>query len=64
MKNYFNSNKVHSIGECQYVIGDCVEALRTMAPNSVNTIVTSPPYNLNKKYGVTKKRENRHELDC
>ena len=51
MKNYFNSNKVHCIGECQYVIGDCVEALRTMAPNSVNTIVTSPPYNLNKKYG-------------
>jgi adenine-specific DNA-methyltransferase len=51
--NYFNLEKenVKSIGDCYYTIGECVETMNNMPANSVNTIVTSPPYNLDKKYG-------------
>lgn len=53
MKNYFNENqdKAIQVKDCYYVIADCVETMRSMPKGSVNTIVTSPPYNLNKKYG-------------
>ena len=50
-QNYFNSGEVHSVKDCFYAIGECVHVMNEMRPNSVNTIVTSPPYNLNKKYG-------------
>jgi len=43
--------KVNTIGNCHYVIGDCISNMNEMTPKSVNTIVTSPPYNLDKKYG-------------
>ena len=43
--------KVNTIGNCHYVIGDCISNMNKMVPKSVNTIVTSPPYNLDKKYG-------------
>jgi adenine-specific DNA-methyltransferase len=51
--NYFNlsQNKVNCIGECFYTIGDCIETMDRMPANVVNTIITSPPYNLDKKYG-------------
>jgi len=45
-----NTN-VKKINNSYYAIGDCVEVMSHMKPNSVNTIVTSPPYNLNKNYG-------------
>jgi len=50
---YFNLEKenVKSIGDCYYTIGECVETMNKMPANSVNTIITSPPYNLDKKYG-------------
>ncbi|HPJ12954.1 MAG TPA: site-specific DNA-methyltransferase [Caldisericia bacterium] len=53
MKNYFNENqdKAIQVKDCYYIISDCVETMRAMPKGSVNTIVTSPPYNLNKKYG-------------
>ena len=53
MKNYFNENqdKAIQVKDCYYLIADCVETMRSMPKGSVNTIVTSPPYNLNKKYG-------------
>ena len=50
---YFNleNKSVKNIGDSFFTIGDCLETMSNMAPNSVNTIVTSPPYNLDKKYG-------------
>ena len=53
MKNYFNENqdKALQVKDCFFLIADCVETMRAMPKGSVNTIVTSPPYNLNKKYG-------------
>jgi adenine-specific DNA-methyltransferase len=51
--NFFNieQDKVRSLGECHFTIGDCIETMNRMPANCVNTIVTSPPYNLDKKYG-------------
>lgn len=49
-----NNKKINVIGNCQYTIGDCVEVMEKMPRNIVNTIVTSPPYNLNKCYGKYK----------
>jgi adenine-specific DNA-methyltransferase len=50
---YFNidSDLVNKVGDCYYTIGDCLETMKNMKAKSVNTIVTSPPYNLDKKYG-------------
>jgi adenine-specific DNA-methyltransferase len=50
---YFNleNKSVKNIGDNYFTIGDCLETMSNMATNSVNTIVTSPPYNLDKKYG-------------
>ena len=52
MNSFWGENiNIHNIGNCQYAIGDCVEVMESMPEKSVNTIVTSPPYNLNKCYG-------------
>lgn len=52
---YFNSSqKVKQVKNCFYTIADCVETLKKMNKHSVNTIVTSPPYNLSKNYGKYK----------
>lgn len=50
---YFNARntQINKTGNCFYVIDDCIEVMKNMEKNSVNTIVTSPPYNLDKKYG-------------
>ena len=37
------------LGNGEFWRGDCLELMRGMADNSVDMIVTSPPYNLNKK---------------
>lgn len=52
-KDYFNINQpnVYRVKDCCFTIADCIETLDNMPKKSVNTIVTSPPYNLNKKYG-------------
>ena len=34
----------------RFFVGDCVEILRTLAEGSVDSIVTSPPYNLGVRY--------------
>jgi site-specific DNA-methyltransferase (adenine-specific) len=34
----------------RFFVGDCVEILRTLAESSVDSIVTSPPYNLGVRY--------------
>ena len=33
------------------ITGDCLDVMRTLAPGSVDAIVTDPPYNYGKKYG-------------
>lgn len=57
--NYFNIKKelIHSVSGCYYAINDCISIMKGMDDNFVNTIVTSPPYNLDKKYG--KYNDNR-----
>ena len=34
------------IGNCRLILGDCMESLRKMPDNSVDSIVTDPPYGL------------------
>ncbi|KAA6333464.1 Modification methylase RsrI [termite gut metagenome] len=53
-QNYFNINQlnVNKVRDCFFTIADCVDTIQNMSKKSVNTIVTSPPYNLNKNYGT------------
>ncbi|MDC1465852.1 site-specific DNA-methyltransferase [Polaribacter sp.] len=50
---YFNVEEglVEKSGNCFYRVEDCLKVMKEMKPKTVNTIVTSPPYNLDKKYG-------------
>lgn len=41
--------------------GDCVETLKAIESNSVDLIITSPPYNLNIKYNQYKDNKKRGE---
>jgi len=36
----------------ELILGDCLEVLKTFEPNSIDTIITSPPYNLGIKYNT------------
>ncbi|WP_046745345.1 DNA-methyltransferase [Kordia zhangzhouensis] len=59
-KNRFfniNNEDVVKIKDCYYTIGDCLDVMGKIPEESINTIVTSPPYNLDKKYG--KYNDNR-----
>lgn len=39
-------------GDCDItVLGDCLDAARSIAPGSVDLLFLDPPYNLNKKFG-------------
>lgn len=38
--------------DIKYEFGDCRELIRDIASNSVRMMVTSPPYNISKKYGL------------
>ena len=57
--SFFNvdEKKVKKVRNSFYRIGDCLEVMKDMEKGSVNTIITSPPYNLDKKYG--KYNDNR-----
>lgn len=55
-KNY--SKKIHTIDNCNYIIDDCLDVMRQIKKDTINLGITSPPYNLNKKYG--KYDDNRH----
>jgi adenine-specific DNA-methyltransferase len=56
---FFNINeeKIIKKDSCMYTIGDCIQTMDKMSENCIQTIVTSPPYNLDKKYG--KYNDNR-----
>lgn len=43
--------KINKVDSCMYTIGECISTMDKMADECVQTIVTSPPYNLDKKYG-------------
>lgn len=43
--------KINKVDSCMYTIGECISTMNKMADECVQTIVTSPPYNLDKKYG-------------
>jgi len=43
------------------LLGDCIDALRAMPSESVDLVVSSPPYNIGKEYET--KRELEHYLD-
>lgn len=51
---YFSKNQpnVYKIGNSFFTIADCINTMANMPDNIVNTIVTSPPYNLDKSYGI------------
>lgn len=58
MGNYFKKTfDEFNILDAYYTNGDCIQVMKSMDRESVNTIVTSPPYNLDKKYG--KYNDNR-----
>jgi site-specific DNA-methyltransferase (adenine-specific) len=40
---------------------DCVDFMKKLISNSVDVIVTSPPYNINKKYGLYKDDKEKNE---
>ncbi len=42
------------INKQKIIIGDCREVLKKIKTSSINLIVTSPPYNIGKKYGKYK----------
>src|SRR5690554_6109565 len=58
MENYFN-NKYKEIKNLNtvYTNGNCIDVMKSMDEKSVSSIITSPPYNLDKKYG--KYNDNR-----
>jgi len=34
------------------IVGNCLEVMKKMRPNSIDLIITDPPYNKNKDYGI------------
>ena len=45
------------------IIGDCRKELTNIKSKSISTIVTSPPYNINKNYGQYKDNVNFEEWE-
>ncbi len=44
--------------ENKIICGDCVEELRKLPDNSVDLILTDPPYKLSQKYGTSVDADN------
>lgn len=55
------------IAGCTLYQADCIEAMKELLDNPVDCIITSPPYNLNKKYSgggrsdTAKRYENKYD---
>ena len=66
MAHYFSEQQknVFQVKDCFYTIAECVETMNNMPRHSVNTIVTSPPYNLNKQYGKYNDNRSFAEWEC
>lgn len=50
-ESFFETHPLNEIDDTYTIIGDCLDILPYMKNESVNIGVTSPPYNLDKKYG-------------
>jgi adenine-specific DNA-methyltransferase len=50
-ESFFDKHPVNEIDNTYTIIGDCLDIFSHMKNESVNIGVTSPPYNLDKKYG-------------
>ena len=52
-----------SIANCNYtfILGDCLEALKQHHDNSVDLVVTSPPYNIGLNYNKYKDKKPREQ---
>ncbi len=48
-----------TVGNQQVVLGDCLTELRAMAANSVDVVITSPPYNIGVAYRSYRDRKPR-----
>lgn len=44
--------RIYQVGEQQIIIGDCGEVLKDFSSDSIDIIVTSPPYNIGVSYNV------------
>lgn len=53
--------KVRAIGRQQIICGDCIEALASIPPSSVDLVVTSPPYNIGVAYRSYHDRKPREQ---
>ncbi len=38
------------LGDCQLILGDCLEVMKDIPGNSIDLVITSPPYNLGIDY--------------
>ena len=45
----------------QFIHGDCVEILKKQPDNSIDAVITSPPYNIGIKYGTYSDRKSRKQ---
>lgn len=52
MKNYY-----------RLIQGDCLEVLRTLENESIDVIITDPPYNVGKDYGNNSDKQTKEEYD-
>src|SRR5689334_16367233 len=52
---------VRRIGRQKIIHGDCLDALATMIPGSVDLVVTSPPYNIGVAYRCYHDRKPREQ---
>lgn len=50
--------------EHKIICGDCVEELRSMSSQSVDLIVTDPPFNIGKKYNSYVDKRSKEEYLC
>lgn len=64
--NYFDKDQqnVYKVRNSFFSIADCIKTMSTMPDGIVNTIVTSPPYNLDKSYGEYDDNKSFSEWEC
>ena len=57
MKKRYENNKIfimESEKKYNFILGDCLESLKTIEDKTVDVVVTSPPYNIGIKYNKYK----------
>jgi DNA modification methylase len=49
-------------GTVQLYLGDCLDVLPTLAPGSVDAVVTDPPYSIENEFGTQKRKDGTRSL--